>query len=877
MSGAMSSKEVTLNQLRFAGLVASFLLAMPSLALADDASTPATPAAYATFIQGAQVQNGLFNVIRKNGKVYMDIAPAQLDQDFIQSAEQVNGIGGWGVIPGGITSVDHIIRFSKSDNKIVITWPNEYFIAPGNDPAQRAIKQTFANSVLAVAPIVATNAASGNVVFDASFLLGDVYNLTAVLKAVTGPDPTQAYRLDSDRTLFGPTKSFPDNVMITADQTWECDNPQTIDNVPDPRALQIRIAYNFVKPPDLGNYMPRLADTRVGYFDAAFLNFAADTDYTRINRYVIRWNMQPSDASKPMSPAKYPMVYYLSDNIPTQYRDAIRKGILAWNGPFQKIGISDAVQVKDQPNDPNWDPDDVRYNTVIWMTESNSGGYAAESQIYDPRTGQEIRTNIVVDADVMAFSNASWQFFTQPTVGSVSTQMLTGDREYEVGKREQATFGRIALAAMGHPLTGSALQTYNDELLQSFVVHEAGHGFGFQHNFISSMAYTAKELQSKTFTQKYGVATSVMAYAPINLWPKGYSQGSYWQLDPGPYDYYAIHWGYARVPGAHTPQQEVPMLNHWGRVWADPMYRFASDEDVDYASAHAIDPRVAVWDLTNDPLSWSETQLKLCHDLFTSLDQHWPQLENSYDQERAAFIAVLVPYFLTSTLPEHYIGGEYLSRSYPGDPSARPPLVQVPRATELRAFRMLDRYVFSDGAWNFSPVTLNRLVYSEWESTPSAVWAYNPPPRHDMPVAEMAADIGEQQLTRMFQPLMLERLDDLALKAKPGETMTLTDLFDWTQTSLYGDLRDPKLHSIGEVHRMLQQWYVRELAQIWLAPAAGTPFDAQSMARAELVDLQSNLALALRRPSLDELTQAHLESLADIVSRTLTARQVISM
>ncbi len=103
---------------------------------------------------------------------------------------------------------------------------------------------------------------------------------------------------------------------------------------------------------------------------------------------------------------------------------------------------------------------------------------------------------------------------------------------------------------MGHPLTGSALDTYNDQLIQSFIVHESGHGFGLQHNFIGSMAYTAKELQSKSFTEKYGVATSVMEYSPLNLWPKGYRQGTYWQTVLGPYDYHAIHWGYARVPGA---------------------------------------------------------------------------------------------------------------------------------------------------------------------------------------------------------------------------------------------------------------------------------------------------------------------------------------
>jgi len=465
------------------------LLAVCSLsvqaAYADDMGSAAGdsgPAPYAKFIAGAKLQNGLFNVIRKNGKVYLEIAPSQLDQDFIQSAETVNGLGGYFVIPGVITSWTRVVRFTRNENKVVVAWPNTYFIAPGNDPAQQAISRTAASSTLAVAPIVATDALSGHVVFDASFFLNDIYNLAAVLKQVTGVDkPDQAYSLDSDRTLFGPTKAFPLNVIIDADQTWKSDNPQTVDNVVDPRSIAFRIAYNIAATPADGDYMPRLADDRVGFFDSAYLNFAADSDYTRVVRYVVRWNMQPSDPGKPMSPAKHPMVFYLSNNIPVAYRAAVRRGILDWNRAFERIGISDAVQVKDQPADPAWDPDDVRYNAVLWLTQSNTTGYAAENQVIDPRTGQEIRTNVVIDSDVMSFSNTSWQFLTEPTTGQ-RVGGLRDDRAYGRLRREQAEFGKIA------PLRGDALTQYNDQLLESFVVHETGHSMGLQHNFISSMA-----------------------------------------------------------------------------------------------------------------------------------------------------------------------------------------------------------------------------------------------------------------------------------------------------------------------------------------------------------------------------------------------------
>src|ERR1700736_1650284 len=163
----------------FVATLVALGLAVRAAQAADDSGSAGSetgPAPYAKFITGAQVQNGLLNVIRKNGKVYLEIASSQLDRDFIQSAETVNGLGGYFVIPGGITSWTRIVRFTRNENKIVVTWPNTYFVAPGNDAAQRVISVTTASSTVAVAPIVATDATTGHVVFDASFFLTDIYN-----------------------------------------------------------------------------------------------------------------------------------------------------------------------------------------------------------------------------------------------------------------------------------------------------------------------------------------------------------------------------------------------------------------------------------------------------------------------------------------------------------------------------------------------------------------------------------------------------------------------------------------------------------------------------------------------------------------------------
>jgi len=125
----------------------------------------------------------------------------------------------------------------------------------------------------------------------------------------------------------------------------------------------------------------------------------------------------------------------------------------------------------------------------------------------------------------------------------------------------------------------------------------------------------------------------------------------------------------------------------------------------------------------------------------------------------------------------------------------------------------------------------------------------------------------------MFSPLVLERLADLPTKAKPGETMTLADLFTWTQDSVFGDIENGRPSS-SDVHHNLQRRYARLLGKMATTPAAGTPYDAQALARHELVALHGQIQTALARKS-DLETQAHLEALDTDVTRALEAKVVI--
>ncbi len=819
---------------------AAFAQAKP----AKPAAAPPGPAAYATFVKGATVKPGLFPIVEKNGAVYLVIATAQLGVGFIETSVPASGLGGFGPAQGEpYVAPARILRFERYGDKIVLRWPNTDTYTRRSSPERVGVGSSLPNTVVAVTPVVAQDAQ--RVVISAAPFLGDLADLADYLKMSAAKKPTGAYHLDPSKSFFLATKAFPQNDLIRVDQTWTSMAPDLLDNAPDPRAVEVKMTYNLIAEPNDG-YMPRIYDPRVGYFSQSLLDFARDGRMSRALHFITRWNFGPRTSSAPMR-ATHPMVFYMSNDIPMQYRTLVRSALLAWNAAYARVGILDAIVVKQQPNNPSWDPDDIRHNMVRWIDTSNPQFGAEALLLTDPRTGEELNVGVNFDAIMGLGGRLVYKYEVAP--------------------------------ARGLPDTPALERAFADKDLRSVVMHESGHDMGLQHNFIGSMAYTAKDLQNSAFTRKYGIATSVMEYAPINLWPKGTPQGNYVQSVLGPYDYYAIHYGYGYIPGAKTPAAELPTLRRWASKWANPIYRFASDEDADgFAGGQSIDPRVAQFDLTDHPLAWCRTQLAMYHGVMNAVNARFPQQGMPYAQARAAFLMPMRSYIRCAVLPANTIGGEYLSRSLRGDAGAVAPLTAVPRAKEIAAWQQLASGLFSDAAWHFNPHVLTELTYSEVSSLDQdATWAYKPHKRHDVSVAQIAAGAQLATLHALFAPLRLQRIDDLASKYPAGSTMSMSDLFNWAQNGIFGSIAQGHAARDGLVRRNLQTMYAQLLAGMLTAPAPGTPSDAQALARIKLADLRHQCAIAAGRGGIDELTRGHLQQLAAIATAALQAHAMIAM
>ena len=830
--------------LRLVSVALSFCAALALSIRAEAAEPAASP--YAAFVAGAQSQRGLFTILRKNGHVYIDLAQNQLEQEYLETIVPGNGVGGNFIVWG---NTDHLpamlVRFERADDGIAIVWPNSSFISPGGSPGRLAVHYNFPQSVVGVGKIAAEG--DGHIVFDASPLFKDVLDLEHIINGSLDTKPDSAYRLDESRTYFGDTKAFPENVVIHVEQLWASSAPHVApDTAPDARSMQMDVVYNFAQLPQ-DQYRPRYADDRMGIYDAIYLDFSPSTDTARdrFKRYLVRWNFAPEDPARP-SKATHPMVFYESNTIPERWRKPIADAVLKWNDALAKAGILDAIQVKPQPEDPNWDPDDIRYNVLRWVTEQRPSFGADSQTLFDPRTGEEFRTGILISADVPLETARAWRDVIDPVRYGRNTDPVPE-------------------------------QLYSDDWL-SVVMHETGHNLGMQHNFIGHDAYSAHDLQSQAFTKRYGIATTVMEYAPLNIWPKNLPQGTYQQTVLGPYDYYAMKYAYGYVPNAPTPEAEIPTLERWASAWSNPQYRYASDEDVSWQDGHAADPRVEQGELTNDQLAWTNVQLNLYRGLMDRSAQLLPHQGGDYQATTEMFRLALGNYLGDAEKTAHWIGGQYVSRAHAGDPGAQAaPIVPVPAAMQRRAFALLDEYLFQDRHLNVSPNVLNKLGYSEWAGYGYVgwegygnlpVWAYDPPHRHDFAYLQTVARAQHAAIAFMFSPDTLARLEQNPMEAGRAATLTLPQLFAMMHAAVYRELGDGS-RSVSLMRRNLQTDYEEVLVDLVSSPKAGTPDDAKAQARAELDRIAGQARSKLHAGGLDDATRAHLAMLASTAEKAL--------
>jgi hypothetical protein len=826
------------------------------------------PQAYAAFTRGTERQSGLIDILRKDDEAYFDLSADQLGKTFILAPTLASGVGN-GAFAGRAFS-PMLVQFKRVGRRILWVESNSRFLAPPG-PGQASLDISVADSIIASSPIVAEDTEKKRIVFGAQLLLTDIEGIGQELGRSTTAPPTisglltisirPTFAVDPTRSYIVQTKALPANDEILVNLTFS-GPPNAIQSVPDSRGVPIRVHYSLIAAPDDG-YVPRLADDRVGYFVTARKRLDDDARPSPFLRYIDRRNMASS-----------PQIFYLTKEIPLEYRDAVKRGLLAWNGAFAKAGIPNAIEVKDAPDDPSWDPDDVRYSVVRWITSDRPDFGGMSMSLTDPRTGEILRTEIVIEGEAIRAVKRGYMQIVVPTAHASmlapANDCADEDCDFSWRLAERASLGTL-MARLANNASPQQIDKYAQDFVTSLVVHETGHALGLEHNFEGHAAYSLAELADPAFTKAHGISSSVMDYNAINLAPPGKPQGAFFQTKPGLYDEWAIEYGYKTVlPNVKDPAAELPYLRAIAQQSTRPELRFATDDDT--VGAGSLDPRVAPFGLSNDPIGFASQAMAIDKTLTARLERLSPHDAESYADERSAFLVIMSNSFESALAASRYIGGMYTSRAHRGQPGATAPFTVIPRAEQRRAYDLVAAHVFAPGALAFSPQLLNDLGSERFDH-----WGSTAPARPDFPITRFVTTVQDMVLAQLFRPIVMERLSDMEQKAKPGETMSLADLFEWTRASIWDDAAEGGRSTLA--HRSLQRSYADLMAVIALLPAnamlqLSLPYDAQSLARHELEKIAALTEAGLRHPGLDLETRAHFENVRVRVRQALAAQTV---
>ncbi|MFM8766216.1 MAG: DUF5117 domain-containing protein, partial [Rubrivivax sp.] len=517
----------------------------------------------------------LFTVWQKDDKFWLELKPEDFGKPLFLSPKISRGIGEKGLFGGMMASRwggygrPQIVEFQKVHNQVRLLAVNNEFIAQTGTPEARAVSAGFSRSLLSSTAVAsAPHPERKTVLVEANGLfVNDMLGLGMSL----GRTYRQGYSFDPRHSGIDKVRAKPDLVVFEVTSHYATPNisfptpgaptppgapmPTTPAGLPDVRSMFFGLHYSLGKLPETP-MAPRRADPRVGNFTTTVQDFSSDLARTPRQRYVNRWRLEKQDPAAALSEPVKPITFWLDKTIPEAYRGAITEGILEWNKAFERIGFKNAVVVKQQADDADFDTLDLGVASVRWMTNAQPSFGAIGPSHMDPRTGE------ILDADISfeSLSSRGVRTLRAQILGSGGAasewlsllQARDAQREQaqQLGASGHAATASGAFGALSSPFAppqaeaclhadhaaeqlayaldvleargdldpaGPEAQQFVLDYLKDTTMHEVGHTLGLRHNFRSSRIYTDAQLSDEAFTRANSLAGSVMEYAPINL------------------------------------------------------------------------------------------------------------------------------------------------------------------------------------------------------------------------------------------------------------------------------------------------------------------------------------------------------------------------
>ncbi|MGK0413096.1 MAG: hypothetical protein ACJA1B_001298 [Polaribacter sp.] len=528
---------------------------------------------YADFVTSkTKTDEGLFKVHETDNNYLYEIPKSHFGKEMLlvtRIKELPAGLGG-GYVNAGSKINTQVIVWEEFQNKILLKVKSYNAIANDSLPIYKSVKANNLEPVIYAFDIKTQNTDSTAVLVDVTkFFSSDV-------KAISGlPDSyRKSYkvkRLDASRSFINNVKSYPKNIEVVQDFTFEADAPPSNSST---NTITMRINQSMILLPE-DKMMPRVYDKRVGYFSIGNVDYSSEALKADNKRYIRRWRLEPKDTDaynrgELVEPIK-PIIYYLDPATPDKLKKYIKQGVDDWQKVFETAGFKNAIMAKYAPTeeeDPEFSMEDARYSSIRYVASTTRN--ATGPSVSDPRTGEIIESDIIwYHNHLRSYRN---RYLLETGAANPSARTLDTPAE-EIG-----------------------------EMMRMVISHEVGHALGLPHNMAASYAYPVDSLRSGKFTQKMGIAATIMDYARYNYVAQPGDENIRFIRQLGPYDQYAINWGYRKIPKAKNPEQEVKTLDQWIEEKANnPIYRFGGQR---------FDPSAQTEGIGNDQVKASTYGIK---------------------------------------------------------------------------------------------------------------------------------------------------------------------------------------------------------------------------------------------------------------------------